>query len=117
MYEDSWYCGRFERKDFRSMGGLIIRMAVTVHNDLHANVEPPIKPSERLMKAMVQHNKMLEPLASAYEKFQDMTMYLGYLSGFAQSQQIREESALLHENFLQQAVFINQGRVEYDGTR
>lgn len=117
MYEGQQYCGRFERNDFREMGGFIIRMAVVVHNDLHANVEPPIKPSERLMKAMVRHNKLLEPMASAYEKFQDMTMYLGYLSSFAQSQQIREESALLHENFLEQAVFINQGRVEYNGTR
>jgi len=117
MYEGQQYCGRFERNDFREMGGFIIRMAVTVHNDLHANVEPPIKPCNNLMRAMVQHNKLLEPLASAYEKFQDMTMYLGYLSSFAQSQQIREESALLHENFIEQAVFINKGRVEYNGTR
>jgi len=117
MYEGQQYCGRFERNDFREMGGFIIRMAVTVHNDLHANVEPPIKPCNNLMRAMVQHNKLLEPMASAYEKFQDMTMYLGYLSSFAQSQQIREESALLHENFREQAVFINNGMVEYNGTR
>ena len=117
MYEGQQYCGRFERNDFREMGGFIIRMAVTVHNDLHADVEPPIKPCRDLMRAMVQHNKLLEPMANAYEKFQDMTMYLGYLSSFAKSQQLKEESALLHENFIQQAVFINNGRVEYNGTR
>lgn len=117
MHEDRWYCGRYERNTFREMGGLVIRMAVTVHNDLHANVEPPIKPCNNLMRAMVNHNKMLEPMATAYDKFQDMTMYLGYLSKFAQSQQIKEEAYLLHENFVNQAVFINKGRVEYNGTR
>lgn len=117
MYEGQQYCGRFERNDFREMGGFIIRMAVTVHNDLHANVEPPIKPCRDLMRAMVNHNKLLEPMANAYEKFQDMTMYLGYLSSFAKSQQLKEESAILHENFKEQAVFINKGRVEYNGTR
>jgi hypothetical protein len=110
------YAGRFERNNYREMSGFVIRMAVSIHNELHANVEPPIKPIPNLMRAMVEHNKMLEPLATPYEKFQDMTMYLGYLSAFAKSQQMREEAHQLHDNFKDQALYINEGRVEYYGT-
>ncbi len=109
------YAGRFERKTYREMGGFIIRMSIPIHNDLHANVEPPIKPVPDLMYAMVEHNKLLDPLGTPFEKFQDMTNYLGYLSGFAANQQMREEADQLHANFVDQAVFINAGRVDYYG--
>lgn len=110
------YAGRFERNEYREMSGFVIRMSIPIHNELHAEVEPPIKPVPNLMRAMVEHNKMLHPMSNSYEKFKDMTMYLGYLSTFAKSQQMREEAHQLHSNFQEQAYFITQGRVKYYGT-
>lgn len=53
----------FERRDyrtsldkrFRRYGGFVVPTLVEVHNELHAQVRPPLKPSPDLMRATLAH--------------------------------------------------------------
>ena len=42
-------------KQFRQYGGFVVPTLVEVHNELHAQVRPPLKPSPDLMRAVLSH--------------------------------------------------------------
>lgn len=116
IYPEYKYKGRLQRYEYRSMSGLVIRMSLLSHKELHENVPPPIKPSNNLIRAVVEHSKLLDIDSDAFDKFKDINSYLGYLASYANSDKINEEAGKLHDNFNQQEYFIKTGRVvDYDG--
>lgn len=115
FYESPNYTdGRLRR--LRNTSGFIIRLHIPVHKELHQEVEPPIVPGPQLTRRLLQYSEQFDPRTSQIEKFSDYISYLGYLSGFGISEQVKEEAAQLHDNFVEQAEFIVKGLAVYHAT-
>lgn len=98
-------------KKLRAMGGMIVRLANQPHRDLHANVGPPPKPSPDLMRDIYLHGRTRE-YVDQYDLFRQVANYVGLIAEVGTGQR-QEEAAILHENIVQQAGFIELGRVEF----
>jgi len=117
IFPEQRYKGRLERFEYRELSGFIIRMSIPIHKELHANVRPPIKPSNNTIRAIIAYSQLLDASSSPYENFLDIKSYVNHLSEYAKSDRIREESNKLHFSLTEQDYFISQGRVdEYYGT-
>jgi hypothetical protein len=108
-----WEKKRYQSKReqyFRNLGGLVIPMVITWHDDLHANLRPPQKPGKRVMDLMTDYITELE--------FEDPYVRFSQISRFA----IRQAESLTHYgmanemqkigvNMLLQSAFIDKGSV------
>ena len=108
----------FERRNYktrletlyRNMGGLLLPMATHAHVELHRAVPPPPKPNDDLMRD-IYHNSRLTGYGDVYELFKQIADYVGMVATTSQRQEHVDDAALLHENLVAQAAFIEQGRL------
>lgn len=50
LHERGWY-NTPQRRLLRNHQGLVVPMEVGIHKELHANIEPPVKPTARVVDA------------------------------------------------------------------
>lgn len=93
---------------FRCAGGLVLPLTVEWHNDLHANVKPPQKPSIGLMRDMLDLSRMD---GNDFVKFSRITDFLIRQAETAKPQRADEAHAIATNLLLQQA-FIDKGAVQ-----
>jgi hypothetical protein len=103
---------------FRNLGGLVLPLQNTYHNKtdnaLHANVEPPPKPSEGLMKKVIEFNHS-EYRFTDYDEFYRIAHFIGDIANSSHSPRVADEAFAIHENLMQQSEYIELGRVEPHG--
>lgn len=110
FHERDWYRTPLQRK-VRTMGGAVVQLANQPHRDLHANVVPPPLVNPNLMQSIYLHSRSPN-YETAYDLFDNIVQYVGWVAaGSRQTQQNVEDASLLHVNLLEQAVFIEQGRL------
>lgn len=91
-FERRSYAHGFERH-FRNYGGFVIKTAVTTHNDLHAEVPPPPKPSHDLMTGlMLQMDTAPPEVQKDIEKFgvRGLHLAIAYLDEYKRHQKYDE---------------------------
>lgn len=98
------------QKKFRQMGGMVAKLANQPHRDLHSNVSPPPIVNPNLMQDIYLHARRTG-YEDVYDLFYQIVEYVGGVASSFQCQQNVEDAALLHANFLQQAEFVEQGRL------
>lgn len=103
----------------RMNGRCVVRMANEYHlpqyeTSLHANVPPPIVPQMGLAQEMNDFmNHQRETDINPLERMEHLIQYLGYLSFSSPRPRVREESALIQDNLMEQMVFIRKGAVHH----
>lgn len=109
FFEKRWYRTQAEHR-FRNLGGLVIPMHIPVHDDLHARVRPPLKPSPELREQVTEfaHDFYGDP----YEGFEQIATFLGDIANSSWSQERAVEAYLIHDNLIQQQPFIEKGHAE-----
>lgn len=110
VWKKDWYTTTFERQKFREMGGMVLRLDIKAHRELHANVEPPEKPNHNLMHGMFDYNKKNLDTQNPYERFEELTSMLGRIADIGGPN--AEDAHKLQQNFLDQQIYIDQGKVE-----
>lgn len=110
VWKKDWYRSVFEKQKFREMAGFVLPLSITAHRDLHANVEPPKKPNQRLMQGLYNYNRTVDVL-DPYERFEHLTEFLGRLAMGSGNAANREDAYWLHNNFTQQLQFIEEGKL------
>ncbi len=110
-WKKDWYRTTFEKQQFREMGGLVLRLAIKPHRELHANVEPPKKPNLALMQVMCNYNRRID-IPDPYERFEELTNLLAKVATGSGNTANREDAYWLHQNFTEQLPFIREGRLE-----
>lgn len=93
-------------KMYRNMGGMVLRMEIEVHKDLHFFVPPPVRPSRDLMYLMVgNHMDTEEPL-------ERLEGHIEYLEGLVEDDaHYSNEASKLVKNFSDQMMFLSSGYV------
>lgn len=109
MFESNRYTDSFGRA-YRNLSGLVLPMLVEVHNELHAEVLPPIKPCKLLMVDIIQTAQRL-PDMPVYDQFQAFSNRFYQLSQTNSHTRINYEAGRIHDNLQQQNEFIAQGIV------
>lgn len=113
LHHNSWrkkdYPSEFDKR-YRNMPGMVLRLTIGTHRDLHANVEPPKKPNPNLMRGIYNYNQRLD-VEDPYERFEAITEMLGNISFTSGNTRNRLDAHALHENFTAQLVYINEGKV------
>jgi len=108
--ERDWYRTPLQRK-VRQMGGAVVQLANQPHRELHANVEHPPLVNPNLMQDIYLHSRS-RGYETAYDLFYDIVEYVGWVAnGSRQTQQNVDDASRLHANLLEQAVFIELGRL------
>jgi hypothetical protein len=96
-------------KRFRNMAGFVLPMVITWHQDLHANVKPPKKPSRNLMEQIMDFNESLD--GSHYARFSQVTRFILKLAETSQNIGIADQAQKIGTNLLLQEAFIDKGSV------
>lgn len=108
--ERDWYRTPLQRR-FREMVGGVVRLANQPHRELHANVKPPLLINPNLMADIYQFSTVLE-CVDAYDAFQQIGAYVGLIATSPhRSDRDIEEATLLHANLVNQAAFIEMGKL------
>lgn len=109
MFESNRYTDSFGRA-YRNLSGLVLPMLVEVHNDLHANVLPPIKPCKLLMVDIIQTSNRL-PDMPLYDRFKALSERFEHLSHVSNHVNINYQSGRILDNLRQQDEYISKGIV------
>lgn len=109
MFESNRYTDSFGRA-YRNLSGLVLPMLVEVHNELHAEVLPPIKPCKLLMVDIIQTGGRL-PQMTTYERFQALSERFYHLSTTSMHTAMNYQAGRIYDNLLEQDKFISQGIV------
>lgn len=109
MFESNRYRDSYSRA-YRCLSGLVLPMLIEVHNDLHANVMPPIKPGRLLMVDIIQTANRL-PNMTTYDQFQALSERFYQLSVGSTHTGIKLESGRIYENLMEQNEYITKGMV------
>ncbi len=112
MHYARWYQTPTERL-FRNIEGLVLPLYVPEHNELHANVPPPLKPTRPLMEQVTEYAHELYD--DPYEQFNKLVHFIGDIANSSWSCERADEAFRLHENLIAQAGYIELGRVEHLG--
>lgn len=108
FFEKRWYKSQVEHR-FRNLGGLVLPMHVPPHNDLHANIPPPPKPSKQLMERVINFSHDMYG-SDAYDEFTQITHFIGDVANSSWSPERADEAFRIHENLVAQSTYIELGR-------
>ena len=121
VYDKSLYYSRSLRKHehrklyeaYRVFPGFVAMMRRDYHEELHKNIEPPIKPHEELMVLIL--NNIETQGVSNHVMLENTINYLGGLAslqvrGEATQRQV-DDGSLLLDNLTRQQTFVELGRV------
>lgn len=97
-----------ERK-FRDVKGLVLRMTITEHKELHANVKPPYKPNPDLMRDVIQFGKGLEDNLY-FDRYLKIADYLIDVVKTGKDQNAHDAGLML-ESFELQDEFLERGKL------
>lgn len=92
------------------MGGAVLLISRNAHTELHAQLPPPPKPNYYLM-ADIYHHARSQSYETQYDVFGQIAEYVGWVAANNRNPQHQEDASLLHAHLLDQAVFIEQGRL------
>jgi hypothetical protein len=109
LWRKDWYRTPIERKT-REMAGMVLRLSIDQHQELHSAIEPPAKPNTHLLRAMHNYNMHNLDSLSSYDRFEAVTELLGRVA--ATGGRNARDAGLLHDNFEEQMPFVQAGRVE-----
>lgn len=109
LWRKDWYKTPSERRT-REMAGMVLRVTINHHRDLHRTVEPPEKANPQVLIGMYNFNRHNLETLNVYDRFEAITEMLGKVA--ATSGRNAHDAGKLHDNFLQQLPFIEAGRVE-----
>lgn len=115
MHYRRWYKSNAE-KMFRNMSGLVLPLNVGVHNDLHATVPPPPKPSRGMIERITNfaHDQYA---GDVFEAFDNIVRFVGDVANSSWSSEVADEAFRLHENLALQGRYVELGKGAMDGTR
>ena len=106
--ERKWYKTPTERK-YREMNGMVLRLAIQSHRELHANVPPPPKPGPDFMRDIYVHSRNIE-YDDQYDLFRQITEFVGVAATEGRPKR-QEEAIPLYDNFVAQGAYIELGRL------
>ena len=110
IFEKRWYRTHQEQV-FRNLSGLVLPLHIQAHEELHAQVAPPPKPSRPFMEQIAEFaHDVYEQ--DDYEAFYRIAHFIGDVANSSWSPERADEAFRIHENFMQQSQFIEAGRVE-----
>lgn len=109
LWRKDWYKTAPERRT-REMAGMVLRITINHHRDLHRAVEPPEKPNSQLLVGTYNFNRHNLETLNVYDRFEAITEMLGKLA--QRSGKNAHDAGMLHENFENQMPFIVAGKVE-----
>lgn len=109
FWEKGWYTPK-EEQNFRNIGGLVLPMWIPPHNEIHAKLSPPPKPSKGLQEQIAEYQRGLE--GDAYEMFYHIAHFIGNIANTAWSDERAHEALLISDNLIAQSAYIEQGRVQ-----
>lgn len=113
VWQKANYTSKAERA-YRGLDGLILPLAIDSHNDLHANVLPPRKPSAALMSLAVEFNEAID-IGNDYEIFDDMIGFFQEEAETSTSPERASEAYKVASNFILQRSFVEAGAVRVKG--
>lgn len=104
-----YYRTPFERK-FREQHGSVLAILKSAHEELHLNVEPPVKPNINLMRDIYNYvrNTYFE---TSHDRFYEMLEYIEDVANNGNNQRNVEDANVLLENLYMQEYYISVGRV------
>lgn len=109
LWRRDWYKTPSERRT-REMPGMVIRVAINHHRELHRSVEPPRKPNPQLLIGMYNYNQHNLETLNVYDRFEALTEMLGKVATMGGKNAV--DAGMLHENFTEQLPYIQAGRVD-----
>lgn len=109
LWRKDWYKTPSERRT-REMPGMVLRMTINHHRDLHRAVEPPQKPNPQVLIGMYNFNHNNLETLNVYDRFEAITEMLGKVATVGGRNAL--DAGRLHENFVEQLPFVQAGRVE-----
>ncbi len=109
LWRKDWYKTPSERRT-REMPGMVLRITINHHRDLHREVPPPPKPNPQVLIGMYNFNRTNLETLNVYDRFEAITEMLGKVA--ATGGRNAQDAGELHDNFLLQMPFIELGRVE-----
>ena len=104
----------WRRKDYKTAldkayrSNLILPLHNKIHTELHRELYPPPKPSKELMTMVLDFKTESE---QPYERFLEITEFLGNIAMNSWNDERADEAGRIHENYLEQDVFISKGYV------
>jgi hypothetical protein len=109
LWRKDWYKTPSEKRT-REMAGLVVRMTINHHRDLHREVEPPRKPNPQVLNGMYNFNMHNLETLNVYDRFEALTEMLGKVA--AVGGRNAGDAGELFDNLTAQLPFIQAGRVE-----
>jgi hypothetical protein len=109
QWRSDWYNTPTERK-YRNATGMVLRMSNHHHQQLHIEVEPPVKPNQNLMQMIYREARNME-WSDQYDHFIQIARFVGNVALSEGNARNVEDANLLFDNLLQQSVFIDLGAV------
>lgn len=96
-----------EEQRFRNIGGFVLPTLVTNHNELHATMYPPPKPSKQLREQIAEFRcSLYEP--NVYDEFERLVQFIGDVANSAWSAERADEAFRIHENLVEQSKYITR---------
>lgn len=102
-----WYKTPHE-KLYRGLAGLVLPIHRPIHNQLHAEVPPPPKPSREFMLQIVDHSQDIDD-SRPYQRFLEIVKFVGDVANTAWSDERVDEASRLYENLNYQDNYLKQG--------
>lgn len=109
LWKKDWYRTPSEKRT-REMSGMVLRLVINHHRDLHRAVEPPPKPNPQVLIGMYNFNRHNLETLNVYDRFEALTEMLGKVAATGGIN--ASDAGKLYENFVEQLPFIQAGRVE-----
>ena len=91
------------------MSGMVIPMLIPDHNDLHAHIRPPRKPTLNLLRHAISFNEATG--GTEFEQFEQMIEFFADVADTSRSPQEARDAQSIASNFMSQHRFIEKARV------
>jgi hypothetical protein len=110
MWERRYYQTSAERR-YRQIGGLVLPLEVSWHDELHANIRPPLKPCRTLIDHTLEYaHEQTSP--DMYKRFEELSNFFSGVAMDDQRPNIADQALRIANNMQLQAAFIFLGGVE-----
>jgi len=94
---------------YRNMSGMVIPMLIPAHNDLHAHIRPPRKPTLNLIRHAISFNEATG--GTGFDQFEQMIEFFADVADTSRSPQEARDAQSIASNFMSQHRFIEKARV------
>jgi hypothetical protein len=105
----AWYKSKVETR-YRNMGGFILPMEVSWHDELHASVKPPLKPKRPLMDMAIEYGSFMDS-ENVYTRFNEFVSFFIDVSNNATRPNVADQALRIGNNLQLQQAFVEKGSV------